>query len=306
MRGVIRVCTSTMRFHVIALISLLTLTACDFVSASSAYDASKSAQLTEEKRREYDILLANELATYNTNTTRCGIDMADLSFSYKCREDFFRQLAADGYEIADIVSRIYYPREGRIKSNRAAYERLHELAEAGDKSALCFAPFVFSQMRDTEAWPYTRETEAVYTKRGMALNLPICALNESGAYWFGVNGYPKDSELSHQRLFAAAKAGLYSAQKYLFLEYSKMDIGNLHTVRKALCWARLGDQHSNVLGFDTYTLLLREAASKSGDPDYKKAPLGLWGLVKKWDPRSTPHSEMPITTKDCTNIEEEN
>ena len=46
-------------------------------SQSSAYDASKAPFLTEEKRRQYDIKLANELETYNFITERCPYNIND-------------------------------------------------------------------------------------------------------------------------------------------------------------------------------------------------------------------------------------
>lgn len=283
----------------------LPLAACGQMAAPSAYDPVKAPLLSEEKRREFDIQLANELATYNTNTTRCehalpkvGID--DVS---ECRETFFREQAAQGYEVADIVARIYQPRKGRIEQNRESYERLRRLADAGDKSALCFSPYVFGQMGQKEWPPYTGESESIYTKRGMALNLPLCAINEFYSYWNGVDGYPEDRQLAHQRLLQAAKAGLYFGHEQLFSEYSREGFDNLHTIRKALCWGRLASHHSPSAGLWNYANALRTAAWNSNwsvliHPEFRQ-------LAHDWDLQATPYETKPTTIEDCMHIEEE-
>lgn len=108
------------------------------------HDPLKAAQLSETRRREFDVALANELATWNALSARCAFDPANPRAPFQCREKFFRSLASEGYEIADI-SEIYFPSRGIIEQNRAAYERLRALAQAGDRSAfgvfpLCFRP----------------------------------------------------------------------------------------------------------------------------------------------------------------------
>ncbi|WP_301101734.1 hypothetical protein [Propionivibrio sp.] len=288
------------QFFVVAVLSL-PLMACGQATAPSAYNPAKASLLSEEKRREYDIQLANELATWNTNTTRCN---RDAYTDPDCRENFFRQLAADGYEIADIVSQIYFPKQGVIKQNLEAYERLHQLAEAGDKSALCFAPYVLGRMGEKKTvWPYTGEREAKYTRRGVALGLPLCAINEFYAYWNGVNGYPKDHQMAHQRLLDAAKAGLFFAQMNLSYDYEKEGFSDLHTIRKALCWGRLADQHSPSSGLWSYANSLRLAAWDPNDRQKLLHP-EFMQLAKEWDPAATPHHIKHATIEECIQLEE--
>lgn len=280
---------------------LLPLAACGQVTSMSAYDPSKAPLLSEEKRREYDILLANELATWNTNTTRCNLG-AD--FDPDCREKFFRQLATEGYEVADIVSQIYFPRIGVMRPNRAAYERLRKLADAGDKSALCFAPYVFGRMEQQKDWPYTGETEANYTKRGAALKLPLCAINEFYSYWSGANGYPEDHRLAHQRLLEAAKAGLFFGQRHLMTDYEQQGYEDLHVIRKALCWGRLADRHSPSSGRWSYASNVKMAAFDPTDGTKLIRP-ELLQLGKEWYPSNKPQDGKQVTINDCVKIEEE-
>lgn len=292
--------------YILLCVAFLPIAACGQSSLPSVYDSAKATQLSEAQRRQFDIQLANELATWNTLSARCVFDHANPRRPFECREDFFRQLASEGYEIADIVSQIYLPRRGEIKQNRAAYERLRTLAVAGDTSALCFAPYVFGQMGQKTDWPYSGETEAEFTRRGRALGLPLCAINEFYSYWNGTDGYLRDPEMARQRLLEAARAGLYFGQDRLLSHYGHEGFDNLLTVRKALCWGRLADQHSPWARFDSYTDRLRAAARDPGDA--WNAPLRrpeLRRLADEWDSRKVPHDRMPITIEDCIHIEEE-
>lgn len=201
------------------------------------------------------------------------------------------------------MSEIYQPRRGEIKQNREAYDRLHKLAVAGDKSALCFAPYVFGRMGQKDWPPYTGENEAVYTKRGMALNLPLCAINEFYSYWNGTDGYPEDHQMAHQRLLQAAKAGLYFGQHYLSFDYQLEGFANLRTIRKALCWGRLAAYHSPAEGLTHYANDLRTAAWNS-DWSVMTRP-ELRQLADEWDLQSTPYESKPTTIQECIQIEEE-
>lgn len=276
------------------------LSACQ---VSSAYDPSKSALLTEEKLRELDVLLANEVSTWDTNTARCSVDTKNPSAPFECRDAYFQKLASEGYEMADIVSRLFVGIH--TVNDREAYERLHKLAEQGDKSALCFAQQIIPKLRDT-GWPYTYETELKYTKQGKALGLPLCALNEYYLYWNGAVelGYPKDAALAHQRLLEAARAGLFSAQSALLFQYRLEGFDNLHTIRKALCWGRIAGHHVAVADFQGYIRDL-VAAARDKDDQSKIIHPELEQLANEWGLRTTPYENKPTTPNECIQIEEE-
>ncbi len=287
-----------------------------FLSAcgqSSAYDASKAPSLSEERRRELDILLANEMETYNTNTERCKIDLNKPSAPFICRVAFFKQLAAEGYEVADIVDKIFNPLKGVIKKDRAAYERLRELADAGDKSALCFAPRIYMWFLYDSGWPYTLETEMKYNQKGVKQGLPLCLLNESNYYSEGLNGFPKDLKMAHQRAIEGASAGLYFGQLLLFIEYQELlgtyepeyqyKDSDLPTIRKALCWGRLAGHHSVAAGLRTFTGYL---STKSRDKEGQIVHPELEQLAIDWDIGFTPYEQKPTTPTECLKIEEEN
>lgn len=291
---------------------MLFLSAC---GQSSAYDVSKAPLLTEEKRRVMDIMLANELETYNTNTERCKGDPNKPSAVGECRVAFFKQLAEEGYEIADIADKIFDPLRGDIRKDRAAYERLRQLADAGDKSALCFAPRIFIHHLSYEGWPYTIETEMRYNKLGAAQGLPLCLLNEALFYREGTNGFPMDLKMTHKLALDAATEGLYLAQYLLLIDYEK-SIGitkadyryknsDLPTIRKALCWGRLASMHSSWSLFYSFTNDLVTASRDKQDRSKLIHP-ELEQLADDWDLRYTSYEKRPTTPNDCLKIEKEN
>jgi hypothetical protein len=282
------------------------LTACQ---APSAYDSSKSALLTEEKRRELDVLLANELDTWNMNSVRCeGGDPNHPWLAYECRETFFRDLAAQGYEMADIVSKLFKlkPEQVQTVNDTEAFERLRQLADKGDKSALCFVQAILHYHRDNNR-PFSDVTVSKYTKQGKELGLPLCAQNEFYLYLNGDvgYGYSKDPALAHQRLVEAASAGLYFSQRTLLTSYRLEGFNNPHTIRKALCWGRLAEHHSSWADFQGYIRDLI-AAARDKDDQSKIIHPELEQLANDWSLRATPYDNKPTTPNECMQIEEEN
>jgi hypothetical protein len=294
----------------LACIFAMLLSAC---GSSSAYDASKAEQLTEEQRREMDVLLANEWATNNTNSKRCDIVYDEPFSSGKCRLAFYKELASKGYEMADIASRLYNPGTSTRINDKKAFKRLLQLADAGDKSALCFTGYVLIDL--TVEKPYTLASVKKYIKQGVELGLPVCALVEAYAYHhYQSSDYPLDRKMGHLRALEAASGGLYLGQILLLHEYGHEfhyptfaydEARDLYGIRKALCWGRLAEHHSVAAGFRSYTRGLLRSARDRKDQSKLIYPK-LRQLAIDWDLVSTPYEENPTTVKDCLSIEEEN
>lgn len=322
-------------YFLIIFIFALLLSIC---GTSSAFDEGKVQLLSEQNIRLMDVSLFNELYSFRTNTNRCGVDPNSLSTTFKCRLAFFKLLASEGHEVADILSKLYKPDLGEIQGDLREFSRLHLLAKRGDKSALCFAEAILVQIptKYIVNWPYTLQTEAEFTKKGEIEHLPVCTYMTGLHFLNGTNGYPKNESLAFKYIHQAAIDGIYAAQSYLakyFQERGVNDsnnplknlrvedmtveemerinnssyipsyrVNNMKSVRTALCWGRLADQFKIDSGTAVADILRMAAKDKNYitvHPEYIQ-------LANLWDIRVTSFQDKPITAEDCITIEGSN
>ena len=173
-------------------------------------------EIPEDVVRRMDILITNEIYNYDTNTELCQVTAENVTYfsTTKCRRDFFQYLSDQGYEVGNVVLKLFDVRKTEFRADLSEYERLHRLAEQGDKSALCLSGVVFYRFIRDEimSWPYTSATEFEFVKKGAAMGLPVCLYLEGQAYLFGKNAYPKNMEMAVNKWRDAAVAGVYRAQ----------------------------------------------------------------------------------------------
>lgn len=261
-------------------------------AASEKLPAAKAAsKLSPEKVREYDRVFFNEMEVWNKNSQ---------DHDFRSRERLFQQMARDGYEVAGVALEIFKPTQGIIVTSVPAYETLRKLAESGDASAMCFLPFAYAKM-DWEKLPYRFENELKYVERGLGLGHPRCKYTIATYYGGGALGYPRDLEKALAMIREVALEGYYVAHVSMFNDYKtdKRRFSDLGIVKRALCWGRLAEQHTNWALFDHYLNDLRAAARAAGRDD-------LWELGISWDQRVAPAGPRRVTAKDCIAVEQEN
>lgn len=297
-------------------------------STGPLVDPAKAAQLSEARKWELDIQLANELATWNTNTRRFGVDEAMKSDAWRDlpeaererirwspftgREAWFAQLAEEGYEMAAIAARIFKPRQGVTVNDLQAYQRLKQLADAGDHSALCFASIMrgaqVSEVVSEPGWPYSAEESLAYLKRGSSLGLPVCRTREAFMIGAGTRGYARDRDRALAQFHEGARVGLYESHWKLFNAYAhkseREGFSNLDIVRVALCWGRLASLHKP--GEDYYYLTSLKSAAWSKENSSRQADRPeLMALANEWDLHTTPYAAKPTTPENCIQLEQE-
>jgi TPR repeat protein len=90
------------------------------------FDAAKARDLSREKRRQYDLRFFNEMSLRQERP-------------FEPRYQLFREMAEDGFEVADLALRLYSIRTAdEMLRDPAAMKRLKALAAQGDLSAKCF------------------------------------------------------------------------------------------------------------------------------------------------------------------------
>jgi TPR repeat protein len=199
-------------------------------------------QLSEEKRKEYDVLFFNEFSVFTHN--RPGINEC------RRREALFRQMADEGYEVAGIALQLYDIGrcDDRGRYDEAARDRLEQLAGQGDTAAMCF-------LNTGLVWikPPMRKFEehANYIRLGAEQGHPDCMFTLALYYEDGLYGVPMDHDNSLQWMEKAARSGNLRAQSGLQWRY-QMGEGVDKDLAIALCWARAAAESGDKSGSNAY------------------------------------------------------
>jgi hypothetical protein len=295
-----------LRWTVICGLGLTAATGCS-PPPEPAVDSRPTRPLDAETKLQFDVLFANELATWNKNSVRFTGGQA----AFQAKEDFFRELAHQGYEIAGLFARVVKPSQGRIVFDREAYERLRALADSGDVSAMCFVWEMYTRFAqsDQRSLPYTPESEVRYPLRGAKLGHPLCGIHESFFYRHGTFGHPKDRAKASSLLLQAAEHGYYVAQLWLFIDLRQRGFEDADVVKTALCWGRVASFHSPWASLDSYVNALRREAQKAaGDDgnDTERRRMEYRALADEWDVRTTSRERKPSRPEECAVLAKKN
>jgi hypothetical protein len=244
---------------------------------------------TPEQWRAYDRLFFNEATLWHHNSAAYGP---------RTRPRLFKEMAANGFKVAALAPQLLTTGASRDRTAaKKSFESLRLLAESGDTSAMCFMPLAWSRSVLEEGFP-SYDSMLPYIKRGAASGHPYCRLVVARLYGSGSAGFPKDMDRAMQMVREVAREGYYEAHVALFRTYAERvpAYDDLDTLRKALCWGRLAQQHSNWARFDWYTDKMRAFAVANGRRN-------LLELEKEWDTRSVPVEVKHTTPNDCLAME---
>lgn len=266
----------------------------------SPFDYEKYKNLNPDKRREYDVIFFNEIVVWNMNSNRYGKGIND---SYMGRKAEFEHMAEDGYLPAYVALRLLDIERGNERSDPDALNMLLKAADTGDASAMC--SFIVMPLWKTISSDEERRVLVVKMKeRGLALKHPACMAYRGGDLYFGnASGIPQDTQAAMPLLFEAARQGYYVAARTMFsLRYQqalahKFDFSNLNEFKRALCWGRLAEQHTNWAGFDAFIGQLKDYARLNARAD-------LLEISYPYDPRRIPITQAVVKPDDCIQLEQ--
>lgn len=265
------------------------------------FDHEKAKQLTPEKRREYDVIFFNQVEVWNMNSNRYGSDPRASSVG---RVAEFRRMAADGYLPAYVALRLLDIEEGRYRNDPEAVAMLEKAAEEGDASAMCAFGVIPIDPYNERTYAERSARALRMVERGFALGHPACMASKGAQYLFGtVPGVPQDEKTGMPLLIESARQGYYRSAKAIFsLRYQKaltkqFDFTELREFKRALCWGRLAEQHTNWVGFDYFLGLLRDYARTNDRPD-------LVEMSRPYDPRLVPITQTVVKPEDCIQLEQ--
>lgn len=265
------------------------------------FDYEKAKQLSPEKRSEYDVIFFNEVVVWNMNSNRYGKGIND---SYLGRDAEFRHMAEAGYLPAYVALRLLDIVRGNERDDPDAVAMLLKAADAGDASAMCAFEAIPINSLDEASYAERRARGLRMEERGFALGHPACMANRGTSYLFGLDtGVPQDTKAAMPLLLESARHGYYRAAYSLFsLRYGKalagkFDFADKRELKRALCWGRLAEQHTNWAGFDYFLELLGNYAKTNERPD-------LVELSYPYAPRRVPITETVVKPEACIQLEQ--
>jgi TPR repeat protein len=265
------------------------------------FDYEKAKQLSPEKRREYDVIFFNEVAVWNMNSNRYS-QAPGAPFIERDAE--FRRMAADGYLLAYVALRLLDIRRGSERTDPEAVDMLMKAAEEGDASAMCAFGVIPIDPYNERTYAERSARGLQMVERGLALGHPACMASKGIQYLFGkTSGISQNTIFAMPLLFESARQGYYRSANALFsLRYQKslanqFDFTELFEFKRALCWGRLAEQHTNWAGFDHFLGLLRDYAREYDRPD-------LVEISRPYDPRLVPITHAVVKPEDCIQLEQ--
>ncbi|MES9844459.1 MAG: hypothetical protein ABW131_07415 [Candidatus Sedimenticola sp. 6PFRAG5] len=193
------------------------LSACS--PASSQDESPLRNPFTEEQRVKVDLRLFNEIAVRNSGWEGRSQEM---------RYNLIKQMADDGYEIAELTIRLLNIRgiDWNMPFDREAWGHLKVLADQGDAAAQCL--YVWAGAK----WDkLSSRKRAVYRERSASQHFPGCARH------YATKAHREKRYADAISLeIVAAKLGNHTSQLQLTSGYASgrgaypLDLG------KALCW----------------------------------------------------------------------
>ena len=255
------------------------------------FDASKARSMTAEKRAAYERELFIELSYWNTATRRFpgATGMA-------AREARWREMAADGFELADVVLRVLDPSSGVVYSLRGPMRRLERLAEAGDAGAMCLMVGLANRAAIAQDWRPYQATYLKWLVVGAQRGHPECLRRRGARLYQGSDGYAKDASSGLRDLVNAARAGYVHAAATLVLHFRETDWqSNVQNARRLFCWTAVEDTVWTGVSLDRYwdgtNKLLRDLVR-----------LHPPGTATQWDNLLRELREAKFASEDCTKL----
>jgi hypothetical protein len=198
------------------------------------FDPSRAALLTPERRAAYERELFEELFYWFEPTRR--YPMWHPKLFYVARERRWKEMAADGFELAHVVLRVVQPSTGRRFWMEPAFLRLEALAEQGDVGAMCL---MAGLNVIGSGGKYNARRGAVarrWMERGAALGHPQCLRDWGGRLLLGVDGQPQDHRRGVAMILASIRQGYLGGTMDMSRHYMRQGVDQPGNLRKGYCW----------------------------------------------------------------------
>lgn len=241
-----------------------------------AFDAVKAQRLSVELRAELERELFRELWMWKTESRRY-----QMPNGLKEREQRWRAMADEGYELAHLTLQVFEPGVGRTHNPLPVLERLDELARQGDAGAMCLYGGIAFQLPIwavdwSPQWKQSRE----WMEKGAALRHPQCLIAFGGRLTAGVDGYPLQVKRGSEMLFEAIRKGYIHGAEELWVYFVQQGLDKPINRQLEYCWS----YHAAKNRFSDADLLLKVYSHNGAPSEQRPALARELDKFRQWSP----------------------
>ncbi|MDO8906040.1 MAG: hypothetical protein Q7V46_15830 [Hydrogenophaga sp.] len=227
----------------------------------AGFETAKAKALSAEQRAAYEHELFEELSLWNQGSKRFpdGPDLKSFQEARCARDDRWKAMAKDGFELAHLARRAYNPCRNLVFSFKGPLNRLQKLAEQGDVGAMCMMGALRDERQDLSGFD---EVTRRMLEAGAAKGHPECLWRMAQRTYPGIGGDKAQVESSLSMAARAASAGAYRAAAHLASHFRALSRTDLRYVGRAYCWSVIHDQSASIdsgatMVYQTYLVTAR-------------------------------------------------
>ncbi|MBA4263883.1 MAG: hypothetical protein C0453_02280 [Comamonadaceae bacterium] len=225
------------------------------------FDTAKAKTLSAEQRAAYEHELFEELPLWNHGSKRFpdGPDLKSFQETRCARDDRWKAMAQEGFELAHVARRAYNPCRNLVFSFKGPLKRLQTMAEQGNVGAMCMMGALRDGRQDLSGFD---EVTRKMLETGAAKGHPECLWRMAQWTYPGIGGDKGVLESSLSMAARAASAGAYRAAVHLASHFRGLSRVDLRYVERAYCWSVIHDQGASIdsgatMVFQTYLVSAR-------------------------------------------------
>jgi hypothetical protein len=251
------------------------------------FDERKAAELSPAKRAAYEQELFSQIDLWNIGSKHYP-DAEGISR----REARWKEMAAEGFELAHITLRVLRPSNGTTYSLRWPAKRLQLLAERGDVGAMCLMVRLVNQAAIKQDWRPYASTAKKWLDEGARLQHPECLLARGERLMAGSADYAQDVRAGLAEVVAGLRKGYSHGADALIPYFKGQGFADRENVKRLYCWSSIADQFWTGDKYLTRTgVLISQLQQQLPPPD-----------AKDWQQFIETLRESKYSVNDCINL----
>lgn len=227
-----------------------------------AFDARGAAQLSAMQRSAYEQELFSELSQWNRLSRRYSTEAG-----VKQREERWKQLAREGFELAHLALQVLQPDGGFVYPLKGPMDRLQVLAEQGDQGAMCLMTGLVAQSKPSRRTAEQIDMARKWLIKGAEHGHAECQLQLGRQTILGLEGFTKDESRGLSLEFAARRNGYAHDLGGLINYFQSRWSADPADLTRLYCWLSVDAQSRLTDGPQQMLRLLRTEAQRIGSEE---------------------------------------